>query len=40
MNAKYLVIVAAMTAMMIGATALATPDSAFAGKELGKIGLC
>lgn len=40
MNAKYLVIVAEMTAMMIGATALATPDSAFAGKVLGKRGLC
>jgi hypothetical protein len=31
MNTKYLVIVAAMTAMLIGATALATTDSAFAG---------
>jgi hypothetical protein len=33
MNTKYLVIVAAMTAMLIGATALATTDSAFAGKK-------
>ena len=32
MNTKYLVIVAAMTAMLIGATALATADSAFATK--------
>lgn len=32
MNTKYLVIVAAMTAMLIGATALAT-DSAFADKK-------
>jgi hypothetical protein len=32
MNTKYLVIVAAMTAMLIGATALAT-DSAFADKR-------
>jgi hypothetical protein len=32
MNTKYLVIVAAMTAMLIGATALATTDSAFATK--------
>jgi hypothetical protein len=31
MNSKYLVIVAAMTAILIGATALATTDSAFAG---------
>ena len=31
MNTKYLVIVAAMTAMLIGATALASTDSAFAG---------
>jgi hypothetical protein len=31
MNVKYLVIVAAMTAMLVGATALATSDSAFAG---------
>jgi hypothetical protein len=31
MNSKYLVIVAAMTAMLIGATALASTDSAFAG---------
>ncbi|MPZ08371.1 MAG: hypothetical protein GEU26_18480 [Nitrososphaeraceae archaeon] len=33
MNTKYFVIVAAMTAMLIGATALATTDSAFAGKK-------
>ncbi|MPZ06257.1 MAG: hypothetical protein GEU26_07545 [Nitrososphaeraceae archaeon] len=33
MNTKYIVIVAAMTAMLIGATALATTDSAFAGKK-------
>jgi hypothetical protein len=32
MNTKYLVIVAVMTAMLIGATALATADSAFATK--------
>ena len=32
MNTKYLVIVAAMTAMLIGATTLAT-DSAFADKK-------
>jgi hypothetical protein len=32
MNTKYFVIVAAMTAMLIGATALAT-DSAFADKK-------
>ena len=31
MNTKYMVIVAAMTVMLIGATALATTDSAFAG---------
>ena len=31
MNIKYMVIVAAMTAMLVGATALATTDSAFAG---------
>ena len=33
MNTKYFVIVAAMTVMLIGATALATTDSAFAGKK-------
>jgi hypothetical protein len=33
MNTKYLVIVAAMTAMLVGATALATTDSAFASKK-------
>jgi hypothetical protein len=31
MNTKYLVIVAAVTVMLIGATALATTDSVFAG---------
>jgi hypothetical protein len=31
MNTKYLVIVAAMTAMLVGATALATADNALAG---------
>jgi hypothetical protein len=31
MNPKYLVIVAAVTAVLIGATALATTESAFAG---------
>jgi len=31
MNTKYMVIVAAMAVMLIGATALATTDSAFAG---------
>jgi hypothetical protein len=34
MNLKYMAIVAAMTAMLVGATALATTDSAFAdGKK-------
>lgn len=33
MNSKYLVIVAALTAMLIGAAALATSDIAFAGKK-------
>lgn len=33
MNTKYLVIVAAMTVMLVGATALASTDSAFAGKK-------
>jgi len=33
MNTKYLVIVAVMTAMLVGATALATTDSAFASKK-------
>jgi hypothetical protein len=33
MNTRYFVIVAAMTAMLIGATALATTDSAFADKK-------
>ena len=31
MNTKYIVIVAAMAVMLIGATALATSESAFAG---------
>lgn len=31
MNTKYFAIVAAMTAVLVGATALATADSAFAG---------
>ncbi len=31
MNTKYMVIVAAMAVMLIGATALATSESAFAG---------
>jgi len=33
MNTKHLVIVAAMTAMLVGATALASTDSAFASKK-------
>ena len=33
MNNKHLLIVAAVTVMLIGATALSTPDSAFAGKK-------
>jgi hypothetical protein len=33
MNTKYLVIVAAMTAMLVGATALATTDSAIASEK-------
>ena len=33
MNTKYMVIVAAMTVMLIGATALAATDSAFADKK-------
>ena len=33
MNTKYLVVVAAMTAMLVAATAFATTDSAFAGKK-------
>jgi hypothetical protein len=33
MNTKYLLIVAAMTVMLVGATALSTTDSAFAGKK-------
>ena len=33
MNIKYLIIVASMTAMLVGATALSTTESAFAGKK-------
>jgi hypothetical protein len=33
MNTRYLIVVAAMTAMLVAATALATTDSAFAGKK-------
>ena len=33
MNNKHLLIVAALTVMLIGATALSTTDSAFAGKK-------
>lgn len=33
MNIKYLAVVAAMTALLVGATALATEDIAFAGKK-------
>jgi hypothetical protein len=33
MNAKYFAIVAAITVMLVGATALSTTDSAFAGKK-------
>jgi len=33
MNTKYLVVVAAMAAVLVGATAVATADSAFAGKK-------
>jgi hypothetical protein len=33
MNTKYLVVVAAMAVMLIGATALATSESAFADKK-------
>jgi hypothetical protein len=33
MNTKYLVIVAAVAVMLVGATALSTTDSAFAGKK-------
>lgn len=35
MKTKYLVMVAAMAVMLIGATALSTTDSAFAGKKKG-----
>jgi hypothetical protein len=37
MNTKYFVIVAAMTAMLIGATALTTTDSALAGMDIRRI---
>jgi len=33
MNVKYLIIVASMAAMLVGATALSTAESAFAGKK-------
>jgi hypothetical protein len=33
MNTKYMVIIAAVTVMLVGATALSTTDSAFAGKK-------
>jgi len=33
MNTKYLVIVAAMAVMLVGASALSTTDNAFAGKK-------
>jgi hypothetical protein len=33
MNTKYLVIVTAVTAMLVGATILSTTDSVFAGKK-------
>jgi hypothetical protein len=33
MNNKHLLIIAAVTVMLIGATALSTTDSAFAGKK-------
>ncbi|MGI0042638.1 MAG: hypothetical protein ACRD47_02915 [Nitrososphaeraceae archaeon] len=33
MNAKYFAIVAAITVMLVGATALSTTDNAFAGKK-------
>jgi hypothetical protein len=36
MNNKYLLIVAALTIMLIGATALSTTDSALAGKKYEK----
>lgn len=32
-NVKYLIVVASMTAMLVGATALSTTESAFAGKK-------
>lgn len=33
MNVKYLIIVASMTAMLVGATALSTTETAFASKK-------
>ena len=33
MNSKYMVVVAAMAVMLVGATALSTTDSALAGKK-------
>ena len=33
MNTKYMLIVAAMAVMLVGATALATTEDAFAGKK-------
>jgi hypothetical protein len=33
MNNKHLVIIAAVTVMLVGATAISTTDSAFAGKK-------
>ena len=33
MNVKYLIIVASVTAMLVGATALSTTETAFAGKK-------
>jgi hypothetical protein len=33
MNTKYMVIIAAVTVMLVGATALSTTDNAFAGKK-------
>jgi len=33
MNVKYLIIVASMTAILVGATALSITESAFAGKK-------
>ena len=33
MNTRYLVIIATITVMLVGATALATTDNVFAGKK-------